>query len=156
MLRGLDAKVAYWTAALANMLAAFASACAGVRAVRRGDVARHRRAMKTAALLVALFLVSYGVKVAVLGREALEQWEPRFVAVLRMHETFVAAMVLGGALALALALGLRLEQERARRRAAARTHRIAGWTALVSCALGVATAGYVLYGMYARLSWGGR
>jgi hypothetical protein len=29
---------------------------------------------------------------------------------------------------------------------------VAGWTAIASCALGVATAAYVLYGMYARLS----
>ncbi|HXX48145.1 MAG TPA: DUF420 domain-containing protein [Myxococcota bacterium] len=152
----VDAKVLYWTAALLNMVAAFGCAIAGVLRIRRGEVATHRRAMKTAALLVVLFLISYLLKVEALGRERLELWEPRFVAVLRMHETFVGAMVLAGALALSLASGLGLVRigraAPGRRTFGARAHRWAGWTAIVSCALGVATAAYVLYGMYARLS----
>ena len=32
-----------------------------------------------------------------------------------------------------------------------RTHRRAGWTALISSMLGAGGAAYVLYGMYARL-----
>ncbi|HXZ84726.1 MAG TPA: DUF420 domain-containing protein [Myxococcota bacterium] len=152
----VDAKVVYWTAALANMLTALGCAVAGVRRIRRGEVAAHQRAMKTAALLVVLFLISYLLKVEALGREQLELWEPRFVAVLRMHESFVAAMVIAGTLALALASGLGLVRigraVPAQRTLGARAHRVAGWTALASCALGVATAAYVLYGMYARLS----
>src|SRR5215831_14009801 len=152
---GWDPKVVYWTAALANMVVAFGFAAAGVARIRRGEVAAHRRAMKTAALLVLLFVVSYVVKVPVLGRERLDTWAPRFVAVLRVHETFVMTMVLAGALALALAtLGGLARLGRAapeRRTRTARFHRAAGWTAVATCALGAATAGYVLYGMYARL-----
>ena len=151
----VDAKVAYWTAALLNMAAAVGCALVGLRRIRRGEVAGHQRAMKTAALLVVLFLISYLLKVEALGRERLDLWEPRFVAVLRMHETFVGAMVVAGALALGLASGLGLlaigRAAPARRSLGARVHRAAGWTAIASCALGVATAAYVLYGMYARL-----
>lgn len=153
----LDPKVAYWTAAFANMLAAVALAGFGVRRIRRAEIAGHQRLMKTAALLVVLFLVSYGVKLALLGREALELWEPRFVNVLRFHEACVATMVLAGGRALYLATTRRLADPPAARdveaRArSARSHRRAGWTALVSSALGAVTAGYVLYGMYARMN----
>ena len=51
------------------MLCVVGFAAAGVRAVRRGDTARHRRCMLTAATLVVLFVVSYVVKLATLGRE---------------------------------------------------------------------------------------
>jgi len=151
----LDPKVVYWTGALANMLAAVACACLGVRRVRRADVAGHARLMKMAGVLVGLFLISYVVKVGALGREQLELWEPRFVHVLRFHETCIAVMVLAGATAFGFALRLRLATPEGRA-AAARSgalayHRRAGWTALVSSALGAAGAAYVLYGMYARL-----
>jgi len=152
----LDPKVVYWTGALANMLAAVACACLGVRRVRRGDVEGHARLMKTAGLLVGVFLVSYLVKVGALGREQLDLWEPRFVHVLRFHETCVAAMVLAGGTAFWIAVRRRLREPAARAEAARggrlALHRRAGWTALVSSALGAAGAAYVLYGMYARLS----
>ena len=152
-----DPKVAYWTAAFANMLAAVTLAVIGVRRIQRAEVAGHRRMMKTAALLVLLFVLSYGVKLAVLGREALQLWEPRFVNVLRFHELCVATMVLAGSRALYLATTRHLADPPAPENAAARahsarSHRRAGWTALVASALGAVTAGYVLYGMYARLS----
>jgi uncharacterized membrane protein YozB (DUF420 family) len=152
----MDPKVTYWTVALANMVAAVVLAVLGVRRIRHADVSRHQRLMKSAGLLVALFLVSYVAKVALLGREALELWEPRFVNALRFHETCVAVMVLAGGLALYLATSGRFAEppapvDRAARAQRARIHRAAGWTALVSSALGVVTAAYVLYGMYARL-----
>ncbi|MFI5314528.1 MAG: DUF420 domain-containing protein [Myxococcota bacterium] len=152
----LDPKLAYWTAAFANMVAAVALAVFGVRRIRRAEVAGHRQLMKTAALLVGLFLLSYVAKVAVLGREQLELWEPRFVSVLRFHETCVAVMVLAGARALYLATTRKLADpptpESVERRArSARSHRRAGWTAVISSALGAVSAGYVLYGMYARM-----
>jgi uncharacterized membrane protein YozB (DUF420 family) len=151
----LDPKVVYWTAALANMLAAIACACLGVRRVRGGDVAGHARLMKSAGALVGLFLVSYAVKVLALGREQLELWEPRYVHVLRFHELCIALMVLAGGTAFAIATRRRLIDPVARAAAARgtilRTHRRAGWTAIASSLLGAAGAAYVLYGMYARL-----
>jgi uncharacterized membrane protein YozB (DUF420 family) len=152
----LDPKVTYWTAALANMVAAFAIAAFGVRRIRSAQIQSHQRSMKTAASLVVLFVLSYGVKLWVLGRERLDLWEPRFVQMLRVHETCIAVMLVAGARALYLGTTRRLADppapdQLAARARSARSHRRAGWTALVACGLGALTAGYVLYGMYARL-----
>jgi uncharacterized membrane protein YozB (DUF420 family) len=153
----LDPKVAYWTGALVNMVAAFGIAAFGVSRIPRAEVPRHARAMKTAVALVVLFVVSYAVKLRVLGREALELWEPRFIQVLRFHETCIAVMLVAGGAALYLATTRRLAEtpapeQLAQRARVARIHRACGWTALVACGLGAVSAGYVLYGMYARLS----
>lgn len=147
MLRAVlsDPKLAYWTAALANMLAIVALAVVAVRRIRRREILGHRRLMLSAASLVALFLVSYLAKVALLGREQLELWDPRYVWTLRFHETCVAAMVIAGSRA--LWLGAKTGFRDAAR---ARSHRRAGWTAVVSALLGLASAGYVLLGMYER------
>jgi uncharacterized membrane protein YozB (DUF420 family) len=147
MLRAVpfDPKLAYWTAALANMFAIVALAGVAVGRVRRREIAGHRRLMLSAALLVALFLVSYVAKVWLLGREHVELWEPRYVFTLRFHETCVAAMVLAGSRALWLGAKRGFTDP-----VRARAHRRAGWTALVSAGLGVVSAGYVLLGMYER------
>ncbi|MGH2899687.1 MAG: DUF420 domain-containing protein, partial [Solirubrobacteraceae bacterium] len=102
--------------------------------------------MLTAAALVGLFLVAYLAKVGMLGREQLELWERRYVWTLRFHETCVAVMVIAGARA--IWLGAR---EGFRDAARARSHRRAGWTAVVSAVLGVMSAGYVLLGMFERV-----
>ena len=156
MLARMDPKVAYWTAALVNMAAAVALAAFGVRRIRGGEIAGHRRLMLGAGVLVAGFLFSYVAKVWLLGREALETWEPQFVHVLRFHELCVAVMVVAGGTALVLAVTgrfaeLRAVSDPARRTRRIRIHRAAGWAAVVSSVLGVVSAGYVLYGMYARL-----
>ena len=140
-----DPKLWFWTFALANMLASVALAAAAVRRVRRREIAGHRRLMRIAASLVVLFLVSYVVKVAALGREQLELWDPRYVNVLRFHELCIAVMVLAGGRALWLGA-----KEGFRDPGRARSHRIAGRTALVSALLGVASASYVLFGMFER------
>jgi uncharacterized membrane protein YozB (DUF420 family) len=152
----LDPKVTYWTGALANMVVAFAVAAFGASRIRRAEIATHQRSMKIAVMLVLLFVVSYGLKLWFLGRERLDLWEPRFVQMLRFHETCIAVMLVAGARALYLGTTRRLadspaHDQLAARARSARSHRRAGWTALVACGLGALTAGYVLYGMYARL-----
>lgn len=153
----MDPSVLYWTGALANMALVVALAAVGVRFARRGEVARHRRAMIAAALLVLAFVVSYGVKLAVLGREQLELWSATDLWILRFHETCVALMLGGGAFALGRAWVLRSTrivtgdpQDPSPRPGTLRWHRRAGWAALVGAVLGVASAGLVLEGMYAR------
>jgi len=141
----LDPKLVYWTAALANMIAIVALASFGVGRARRREIAGHRRLMLSAAALVALFLFSYFAKVWLLGREQLELWDSRYVYALRFHETCVLAMVLAGLRA--IWLGAKSGFTDAAR---ARSHRRAGRTALISAGLGVASAGYVLFGMYER------
>ena len=152
----MDPKVTYWTGAFLNMVLALGIAVFGASRIRRAEVARHARAMKTAVTLVALFLLSYALKVWLLGREALSLWEPRYVTVLRFHELCVFTMVVAGGVAFALALRHHLADTPAANMLAARAriariHRAAGWTALVACGVGAVTAGVVLYGMYQRL-----
>src|SRR5258708_26698956 len=89
-----DPKVAYWTAAFANMLAAVTLAVIGVRRIQRAEVAGHRRMMKTAAPLVLLFALSYGVKLALLGRRALQLSFPRLQNALPFPAACAATLVL--------------------------------------------------------------
>lgn len=142
----LDPKLAFWTAALVNMLAIVGLAAVGIGRAKRREIAGHRRLMLGAGALVLLFLVAYVVKVAALGRESLELWAPHYVWALRFHELCVLGMVAGGGRALWLG-----EREGFSDAARARAHRLAGRTAAASALLGVASAGYVLFGMYARL-----
>jgi uncharacterized membrane protein YozB (DUF420 family) len=153
----MDPKLWFWTAALIDLTAVAALAARGVRHVRRGDVARHRRCMTASAALVFLFLFAYAGKLWLLGRENLAVWSPGDVLVLHVHETCVAVMLAGGALA-----GQRAWRMRRTRRVTGdpaspvtprgwlRLHRGAGWAAVVAAGLGWATAGLVLLGMYRR------
>ncbi len=155
----IDARVWYWTGAWLNMLAVVLLASAGIREVRRREIARHRRRMLSAMVLVLAFLVSYAIKLLVLGREQLELWSPAYVAALRFHELCVAAMVIGGLTALWLATRLRLIEaangSRGRYPAEKiesrlRLHRRAGRTAYWSALLGLVLAAVVLFGMFTR------
>ena len=113
--------------------------------------------MLSACGLVAAFLVSYLLKVALLGREQLDLWEPRYVRVLHVHESFVALMLLGGIAALVQVRRLGLPRgpqspalEPRRLAGGLRLHRWSGRVAIVSALLGLLTAAYVLWGMYER------
>jgi uncharacterized membrane protein YozB (DUF420 family) len=153
----MDAKLLFWSGALLNMTVIAGLAVHGVRCARRGEIRRHARSMRAAALLVGLFLVSYVLKLAFLGREDLERWSPTAVWLLRFHELCVLAMLLAGGGA--LWLSRRLRRSRLFTREAAdpappahvvRRHRLAGRTALAGALLGAATAALVLLGMYER------
>lgn len=153
----MDPKLVFWTSAFANMGLVLGLAATGVRHRRRGDVPRHRRNMLSAAALVGLFLAGYALKLAFLGREALETWSPAAIWTLRLHELCVATMLLAGGLAGVRATALRRTRNASRNPAdppAARPvvdwHRRAGWTAVVAAGLGFATAALVLLGMYRR------
>jgi uncharacterized membrane protein YozB (DUF420 family) len=150
----LDPRLAYWSTAWLLLLATVAVATAALRSAQRGDTAQHRQRMRAAAALVALFVLSYPIKLLWLGREPLASWEPRFVWVLRAHELCIAFMLLGGVTALVLAHRLRLaEPQHAGGPATAaglRLHRRAGWLGFVGALCALATAAYVLYGMFQR------
>jgi len=135
-------------------------AAAGVVALRRGDVTRHRRRMLTAAALVGIFLLSYLAKVALLGREHLASWEAESVWVLRIHELWVFTMLVAGAVAGSRALRLRHTRNATRDpkdppapASLVRWHRRAGWTAVCAAALALGFALLVLAGMYRRAGW---
>ena len=154
---GAEAKVLYWTGALVNILVLAGLACAGVAEMRRRHgIRRHRRLMLGAAALVGLFLASYLVKLALLGRESPETWEPAFRYTLWFHESCVFLMLLAGGTALLLAwrqhfVRLASDPEWRPSPRMLRLHRRAGWTALISCTLAIASAGVTLEGMVLRL-----
>ncbi len=146
----MDPKLLYWTGALINMWAVAALALAGVARIRARDVAGHHRRMLGAAALVLLFVLSYAVKLAQLGREDLPSWEPWAVTLLRIHELFVFIMLLAGGRAGLLARKLRHVklpdgQGGDPLRVA---HRRAGKLAIGAALFGALTASGVLTGMY--------
>lgn len=153
----MDTRILFWAAALANMGLIVALAAHGVRLIRRGEVAAHRRAMLAACGLVGLFLLSYAVKRVWLGREALELWSRSSLVNLWVHETMVMGMLIAGGLA--FLRGRRLARTRRvsgraedppAESSALRAHRRAGWVAVVASALGFATACGILAGMLGR------
>jgi len=148
----------FWTAALLNLLAVTALVAIGIRSIRRGKLSQHRRCMKTAAALVTGFLGAYLLKVLWLGREQLSDWSGQAVAILRIHEVCVLAMVIGGVSALVLSRKMHRNRNQlthlpdaplASGRALKR-HRMAGWTAAIGAGLAFLTAAIVLLGMYER------
>jgi uncharacterized membrane protein YozB (DUF420 family) len=154
---GLDAKVLYWTGALVNLGAIVILALAGWRFARRREFQTHRRLMLGAAWLVVAFLVSYVLKVTLLGREQLELWDERYVRTLHVHEVCVTLMMVCGAGAIAQARRLGLPRgpgsraiEPGRLARGIRIHRWLGRVGILASALGFATAAYVLRGMYER------
>jgi len=156
----MDPRLVYWSLALLDMGAVVGLAAAGVRALRRGDVKRHCRCMLGAAAGVALFVLSYLGKLAVLGREDLASWETHSIYVLRLHELCVFTMLAAGAVAGTRALRLRRTRNATQRpedppapASLVRTHRRAGWTAVTAAALGFALAALVLAGMYRRAGY---
>ena len=100
----MNPKLVYWTIALANLAVIVACGARGVRAVRRGEIRTHRRMMLVSAALVALFLISYLVKVSVLGHEDKSAWTRLDYAILYLHETSIAGMLVAGGVALYRAL----------------------------------------------------
>lgn len=147
----------FWTTALANLGIVCAMAILGVRCARRGEIARHRRAMKLASWLVVAFLLSYVLKVVLIGREDMALWSSFDLWILRCHELFVVVMLIAGGIA--WRLSRRLVATRSVTRDARdpeadpnvlRAHKRAGWTAVLSALAGFALAAVVLAGMFAR------
>lgn len=153
----MDPKLLFWAAALVNLGVLCGFSLFGVRYARRGEIARHRRAMWTASLLILAFLGAYVLKVVFLGREDQSVWSLLDVWVLRIHELFVLIMLVGGAIA--WRQGRKLEGTRLVTRnpedpapdpEEARIHRLAGRVAVVSGVLAFLFATGVLAGMIVR------
>jgi uncharacterized membrane protein YozB (DUF420 family) len=147
----------YWTGALLNMAVMAGFAVQGVRQIRRGEVARHRRSMLISIALVLAFIGSYALKVVFLGKEDLDTWSLPAVRTLQFHELCITALLLGGGFALFRGMGLRKtrlvthhadDPEADPKRV--RSHRRAGRIAVGGAVLGWLSAAFVLAGMYAR------
>ena len=154
----MDAKLLFWTAALVNLGVLVGFALYGVRFARRGEIARHKRAMKVASWMILAFLAAYVLKVQFLGREDQSVWSTLDVWVLRIHELFVVFMLIAGAVA--WRQGKKLQATRlvthdpadpAPDARVLRTHRLAGRTAVVSSVLAFVMAIGVLAGMIVRV-----
>ena len=153
----MDPKLYYWTAALINLSVLCGFALSGVRYARRGEIARHQRAMKIATALVGLFLVSYIVKLMILGRENMAVWSSLDVWVLRIHEIFVLQMIVAGSVAWIQSRKLVHTKLVTHEPAdpmpdsrVVRIHRIAGRTAVIGAVLAFVMAVGILVGMYLR------
>jgi uncharacterized membrane protein YozB (DUF420 family) len=154
----MNPSLTFWTVALIDLLAIFALVAIGIRSIRRGNLSRHRRCMKTSVILVGCFLASYPVKVLFLGRERLSEWSGQAVVILRIHEFCVFAMVFGGVIALIHTLKMHrnrsqlthLPDEPLASTRILQRHRNAGWTAAIGAGLAFLTAAIVLVGMYGR------
>ena len=155
----MDPNLLFWSGALANLAVVVFCTLNGVKRIRAKDVAGHRRMMVTAISLVVLFLVSYVVKVGMLGREDKSAWTTFDYAVLYIHELCVTSMLIGGAIAIyraakfraGLGPNLKLPPDDNPLQGLER-HRKAGWVAVVGSLLGFVTAIGVLAGMFARLT----
>ncbi len=154
----MNAKLAFWFWALANMGLVLVLAARGWLAIRAGRVDVHRRSMLAAGFWVVAFLLAYLAQRALLGGEHTELWSSASRANLYVHEAFVGSMLVAGATA--FAIGRKLARTRRVTGAAAdppaapptlSRHRLAGRVALVCAALGFATACGILGGMLARL-----
>lgn len=153
----MDPKLIFWTGALMNLGVLCGVALFGVRYARRGEVARHIRAMKIATLLVVVFVSSYLLKVQFLGREDLSLWTQLDVWVLRIHELFVLQMILGGSVAWIQSRKLRKTRlvthdpsDPVPDARTLRIHRLAGRTAVAGSVFAFLLAIGILVGMYGR------
>lgn len=126
--------LAFWTFAFFCYAAAVGLACRGWWQVRRGDRQAHRRAMNGAVVLIVIFVVAYGVKLALLGHEDRSNWRHGENLVLYIHETAVATMLLAGGAARWLG----------NRPRSTRRHAMFGRVALVAAIGGFLTASVVL------------
>jgi uncharacterized membrane protein YozB (DUF420 family) len=111
--------------------------------------------MLTAVSLVGLFLVSYVIKVILLGREDRSSWSQASAWTLYVHEACVAAMLVAAGIALTRARRFGPLRDGAPpaaepRERGRRVHRLAGRVAVAASVLALLTAAGVLAGMYAR------
>jgi len=136
------ARIVYWCMALVPVSGAVVSAWSGVRAVRGGRIDDHRRWMNRASLWIVAFLVSYLVKLLLLGREPLDTWGPERLRLLYVHRALVESMLIVGIVA--RILGPRGLARGGRTRS---MHRGFGRVALGAATLGFGTAVAVLVGM---------
>lgn len=153
----MDPKLFFWTCALAVLGMLCGTALFGVRHARRGEIARHKRAMKIATLLVIVFVASYLLKVLFLGREEMSVWSTLDVWILRIHELFVLQMLVGGSIAWIQARKLihtRLvthdPKDPAPDPKTVRVHRLAGRTAVAGSVFAFLFAIGILAGMCRR------
>lgn len=144
----------FWLYAFALTAAIIAVAAIGVRHARKGNYQTHRARMNAVCWMVLVFVLSYVLKVAFLGKEDLDTWETGYVVTLRVHESFIAIMLVCGGYTRLLAHRFRrsLDATRIQSEFAAmrRRHRLLGRVAIVAAIAAMATATALIVGMMQR------
>ena len=111
--------------------------------------------MLLAGALIGLFLVSYLLKLPLLGREDRSLWSTSELWTLYLHELCIVAMLGAGAVAVFHARRFGEVRDGSNpapeaRESDRRVHRIAGRTAVIASLFALFTAGAILTGMYSR------
>jgi len=139
----MTANLAYWLFAYVLMSVTLVIAFRGVVHARARRFEAHMKAMVLACNILLFFVLTYVLKVFVLGREDKTDWTMLDLVILRVHESFIAIMLITGTRARLLARKLkgRLDNPLEADRAIRRSHALAGKIALGAavCALGTAT-----------------
>ncbi|MBO1318342.1 DUF420 domain-containing protein [Acanthopleuribacter pedis] len=145
----------FWGYAYLLTTTAVFFAILGWRNIIAGDIQAHKQKMGAAINLILFFVVSYVVKVIVLGREDKTNWTPFYLYTLYIHETFIALMLLTGGWARWLAHTFRtsltgdsVSDVHQKQR---RLHGKLGRACIASALCGLFTATIILWGMANRL-----
>lgn len=145
----------FWVYAYILTLSAIIFAIRGWRSVKNKDYATHQSMMGVAINLILFFVVSYVVKVLVLGREDRTNWSNFYLYTLYIHETFIALMLVTGAWARRLAYlfkaSIGADQLSEVQQAQRKRHAQLGKACILSALCGLFTATIILVGMASRL-----
>ena len=139
----MTANLAYWLFAYALMTVTLVIGVRGVIHVRAGRFEAHRKAMVLACNILLFFVLTYVLKVVILGREDKTDWTTLDLVILRVHESFIGIMLIAGTWSRLLARKYkdRLDNPTEADLPIRRRHALAGKIALAAafCALGTAT-----------------
>lgn len=144
----------YWCFAYAWMSLVVVIGVLAVRQVRAGDLAGHMRKMILVCNMLLFFVVTYVVKVLVLGRELKEGWEMIDFIILYTHEAFIAIMLVTGTWARLLGnkVRARLDNPTDADMAMRRRHKKLGQMAFLSAFAALVTATGVMWTLYRHLN----
>lgn len=148
----LNAKLGFWLYVWVLTLSAILIAIKGIRKAGKGEYHAHQKQMDLAIRLILFFVLTYVAKLIFLGRENLANWSSVYITVLRIHETFIAIMLLSGGYVrfLARQFSLNSSQPSASEQAARKRHRLLGKVCISAALCGLGTATFLIYGMMAR------
>jgi len=145
----------YWLFAFVVMCTTLALAVRGISYIKKGDIDNHMRLMVWACNVILFFVVTYVVKVILLGREQKAGWQTLELVILYSHEFFILVMLVGGVRARYFAArfkaGLAAAGVGGGDRALRMRHARAGKMAMVGSSCALFTAIFVLIILYRHL-----
>ena len=146
----MNYNLAFWLYAYVLMMVVVYVAFKGVGHIKRGEQEAHMKKMVFACNILIFFVVSYVVKILVLGREDKVGWQTMDLVVLYVHETCIFIMLLAGTYARIQAARFKDRPVSEIPAAARKKHARSGKVAITAATLALFTASFVLYGMWRR------